>query len=384
SRRKIVSEIIFGNFNAEAIKAIKKSLKSKEINPLYIHGPYGSGKSFLVQKMEEEYKGKSITIEATKIDPSLINEYLDYDLFILSDLELLPLRSPIPETIFDILSYYIEKKKQIVFTSDRPPYALKLSERIISRIERGVTVKIKPFDKTSREKVIKTLGKDLPPKIINNLIDEDIETISQAIGAIKKARVLGYVVKRKEEREKTKQLLSKKTMGEFDNFVNDIRETFSETIDRSAKEHKLREEYSSKMYVWKMKGFNADRIKKVIDGPIDKLTSEFVSFTMDIQRLIELQRQYGAVNIKNLSNMGILSKEEIKDIEKALFNPDKTDWLSIRISELENQEEELLKKPAEVEIKEAKKETSSVNIDKLTEELKIDLNANSFRFLKEF
>ena len=379
-----MSEIIFGNFNAEAIKAIKKSLKSKEINPLYIHGPYGSGKSFLVQKMEEEYKGKSITIEATKIDPSLINEYLDYDLFILSDLELLPLRSPIPETIFDILSYYIEKKKQIVFTSDRPPYALKLSERIISRIERGVTVKIKPFDKTSREKVIKTLGKDLPPKIINNLIDEDIETISQAIGAIKKARVLGYVVKRKEEREKTKQLLSKKTMGEFDNFVNDIRETFSETIDRSAKEHKLREEYSSKMYVWKMKGFNADRIKKVIDGPIDKLTSEFVSFTMDIQRLIELQRQYGAVNIKNLSNMGILSKEEIKDIEKALFNPDKTDWLSIRISELENQEEELLKKPAEVEIKEAKKETSSVNIDKLTEELKIDLNANSFRFLKEF
>lgn len=377
-------EIIFGNFNAEAIKAIKKSLKSKEINPLYIHGPYGSGKSFLVQKMEEEYKGKSITIEATKFEPSLINEYLDYDLFILSDLELLPLRSPIPETIFDILSYYIEKKKQIVFTSDRPPYALKLSERIISRIERGVTVKIKPFDKTSREKVIKTLGKDLPPKIINNLIDEDIETISQAIGAIKKARVLGYVVKRKEEREKTKQLLSKKTMGEFDNFVNDIRETFSETIDRSAKEHKLREEYSSKMYVWKMKGFNTDCIKKVIDGPIDKLTSEFVSFTMDIQRLIELQRQYGAVNIKNLLNMGILSKEEIKDIEKALFNPDKTDWLSIRISELENQEEELLKKPTEVEIKEAKKETSSVNIDKLTEELKIDLNANSFRFLKEF
>lgn len=379
-----MSEIIFGNFNAEAIKAIKKSLKSKEINPLYIHGPYGSGKSFLVQKMEEEYKGKSIIIEATKFEPSLINEYLDYDLFILSDLELLPLRSPIPETIFDILSYYIEKKKQIVFTSDRPPYALKLSERIISRIERGVTVKIKPLDKTSKEKVIKKLGKDLPPKIINNLIDEDIDTISQAIGAIKKARVLGYVVKRKKEREKTKQLLSKKTMGEFDDFVNDIRETFSETIDRSAKEHKLREEYSSKMYVWKMKGFNTDRIKKVIDGPIDKLTSGFVSFTMDIQRLIELQRQYGAVNIKNLLNMGILSKEEIKDIEKSLFNPDKTDWLSTRISELENQEEELLKKPAEVEIKEVKKEMPRVNIDKLTEELKIDLNDNSFRFLKEF
>ena len=148
-------EIIYGNFNAEVIKAIKKSLRSKEVNPLYIHGPYGSGKSFLVERMKEEYKGKSTIIEASNFDPSLINEYLDYDLFILSDLELLHLRSPIPETLFDILSYYIEKKKQIVFTSDRPPYVLNLSDRIISRIERGVIVTIKPLDRNSRKKVIK-------------------------------------------------------------------------------------------------------------------------------------------------------------------------------------------------------------------------------------
>ncbi|GAH51168.1 unnamed protein product, partial [marine sediment metagenome] len=104
--------------------------------------------------------------------------------------------------------------------------------------------------------------------------------------------------------------------GEFDKFINEIRETFSEEIDKSEKEERLRDEYNSKMYIWKMKGFNTDRIKNVIDGPIDKLTSEFVSFTMDIQRLIEIQRRYGSLDIKRLLNIDIISKKGIEEIEK--------------------------------------------------------------------
>jgi hypothetical protein len=397
-----VSEIIYGNFNAEVIKAIKKSFKSNEVNPLYIHGSYGSGKSFLVEKMKHEYNGEPITIEANNFDPSLIDKYIDYDLLILSDLELLSLSSPIPETLFEILSYFIDNKKQIVFTSDRPPYTLDLSNRIISRIESGVVVKIKPFDKQSKERVIKTLGKDLPSNIIKDLIEEDIETISQAMGAIKRARVLGYVVKSKEEKDKVKKLFYKKPAGEFDRFVNEIRETFSERIDITEKEQKLREEYGSKMYVWQMKGFNTDRIKKVIDGPIDKLTGEFVSFTMDIQRLIELQRKYGTVNIKELENKNIISKDDIEEIEKALFNPDKIDYLITRISEIENQQEKLsgkiktdlekekkIDKKKEEEIKEDIHEEVEVEVsediivDNIMEELKIDLDNKSFRFIKE-
>ena len=397
-----MSEIIYGNFNAEVIKAIKKSFKSKEVNPLYIQGAYGSGKSFLVEQMKHEYKGESIIIEANNFDPALIDEYLNYDLFILSDLELLPSRSPIPETLFQILSYYIDNKKQIVLTSDRPPYTLDLSNRVISRIERGVVVKIKPFDKQSKERAIKILAKDLPPEIIKDLIEEEIETISQAIGTIKRAKVLGYVVKSKEEKDKVKQLLYKKPAGEFDRFVNEIRETFSERIDRTEKEQKLREEYGSKMYVWQMKGFNTDRIKNVIDGPIDKLTGEFVSFTMDIQRLFELQRRYGAVNIKELENNKIISKDDIKDIEKALFDPDKIDYLIMRISEIENKQEKL-KEEISKDVKEEKKEdkeeeeikkdihkeakveeSADIIADKIVEELKIDLDNKSFRFIKEY
>ena len=381
-----MTDIIYGNFNAEVIKAIKKSLKSKEVNPLYIYGPSGSGKSFLVQKMKVEYPDESTLIEAKDFDPSLKNKYLNYDLFILVDIELLPKSSPILETLFDIINYFIEEKKQILLTSDQVPSILELPDRIISRIETGVIVSIQPLDKVSRENVIKTLGKDLSPEIINGLIEKDIATISQAIGEIKKARVLGYVVKEKEVIEKTKYRMPKKPMGEFDKFINEIRETFSEEIDKSEKEERLRDEYNSKMYIWKMKGFNTDRIKNVIDGPIDKLTSEFVSFTMDIQRLIEIQRQYGSLDIKRLLNMDITSKKGIEEIEKALFNPDKVNWLSKRISELEDQEEKLIRgvEKREIEEEKPKKEMSQVNIDKLIGELKLELNDNSFRLIKEY
>jgi len=135
-----------------------------------------------------------------------------------------------------------------------------------------------------------------------------------------------------------------------------------------------------------MKGFNTDRIKNVIDGPIDKLTSEFVSFTMDIQRLIEMQRRYGSLDIKRLLNMDIISKKGIEEIEKALFNPDKVDWLSKRISELEDQEEKLIRgvEKREIEEEKPKKEMSQVNIDKLIGELKLELYDNSFRLIKEY
>jgi energy-coupling factor transporter ATP-binding protein EcfA2 len=390
-----LSDIIYDNFNAEVIKAIKKALQSSEVNPLYIYGPSGSGKSFLVQKMEKEYNGKSILIEAEEFDPSELNAYRNYDIFILEDIQLLPPKlpvpeeSPIPEALFEITNYFIENEKQIVFTADCLPSSLNLSNRVISRIEAGVIVPIKEFDKTSKRKVIKILGKELSRKIIDQLTQKDIQTISQAIGAVKKAKLLGYVAEEAESIEKTKSMDSSKTKGEFDKFISEVKETFPERFTGSEEEEKLREEYSSKMYVWEMKGFNANRIKKVINGPIDKLTGEFVSFTMDIQRLIELQRFYGMLDIDRLLEKSILPKDETLEIEEALFNPDKVEWLTERINELKDEGDKLIRESELYRMKKEREETLKgtippVDIDKLLEELKIDLEYNGFRLIKEY
>ncbi|MEA1913224.1 MAG: DnaA/Hda family protein [candidate division WOR-3 bacterium] len=381
-----MGKIIYGKFNAEVIKAIKRALTTNEVSPLFIYGSSGSGKTFLVREMEEEYKGKSALLEARNFNPTLLEDHKDNDLFILEDIQLLPERSPISETLFEIISYFIQNKKQIVFTANCHPSNLRLSERIISRIESGVIVSIKDFDTDSKRRVLKIIGKDLSPEIINRLQNKDIRTISQAIGAVKKARLLGYVSEEEIHEGKTENL--EKIGGEFGKFIQEIKKDFPERMVISEEEERLRVAYRSRMFIWVMKGFNTERIKKIIDGPIDQLTREFVSYTNGIQRLIELQKRYGMLNIDKLRENSILSDEEIQEIEESLFNPDRIEWLDRRIDELEGEEGELIevvkKRPEEGRDELTKKEISTMKMKNLLEELTIDLKDKSFKLLKEY
>ena len=393
-----MDKIIISKFNIEAIKSIKKALTSKDVNPLFIYGPSGSGKSFLVQRMKEKFKGKSEIISAEEIDSQFIEQFIKNDLLIIEDMQLLKNYKPVPENLLDIIDYFIKNEKQIVLTADRHPKGLNVPNRIISRIESGVIVPIKELDKTSRRKVLETLGKGLAEKFLKKLQQSDIKTVNQAIGAIKKVRVLGYVPEEKdrikeekrikEEQQKKKEEI-KKQASEFERFIQDVKRGFSEKLEGSEKEEILRDEYRAKMFVWKMKGFNINRIKKVINGNLDILTGEFVSYTTDIQRLIELQKRYGMLAVDNLIKNSIITKDETKDIEKALFNPDKVEWLTKTIGKLEEEEDKLLEKARrKLEISEKKskeeKELSKEKIKNLKKVMTMNLRDESFRLIGDF
>jgi len=394
-----LEKIIYSRFNVEVIKAIKKALSSKEVNPLFIYGPSGSGKTFLVQNMREEFKGTSAVIKAEEIDSSLLEKYLKNDLLIIEDLQLVRPSRNVIDTLFNILEHFTKTgTKQITFTSDRHPGGLNLQNRIISRIESGVTVPIKVFDSVSKRIVIETLGKGLSDNFLKKLQKLDIKTMSQAIGAIRKVRVLGYVPdekdrmeeadKKKKEEEKKKEEV-KKQAGEFEKFIQDVKRGFPEKLVETEKAEILRDEYRAKMFVWKMKGFNTDRIKKVIDGNLDLLTGEFVSYTTDIQRLIELQKRYGMLTTDNLIKGSILSEEENKEVEKALFNPDKVEWLAKTIEKLEEEEDKLAEKARKkLEVTGKKlipdEEISKEKIKNLNKVLSIKLQDESFRLIEDF
>ena len=393
-----MEKIIISKFNIEAIKAIKKALTSKDVNPLFIYGPSGSGKSFLVQNMKEKFKGKSEIIRAEEIDSQFIEQFIKNDLLIIEDMQLLKNYKPVPENLLDIIDYFIKNEKQIVLTADRHPKGLNLPDRIISRIESGVIVPIKELDNISRKKVLETLGKGLSGNFLKKLQQSNIQTVNQAIGAIKKVRVLGYVPEEKdrieeekrikEEKEK-KKIEIKKQASEFERFIQDVKRGFSEKLEGSEKEEILRDEYRAKMFVWKMKGFNINRIKKVINGNLDLLTGEFVSYTTDIQRLIELQKRYGMLAVDNLIKNSIITKDETKDIEKALFNPDKVEWLTKTIGKLEEQEDRLIEKARKkLEISEKKsteeKELSNEKIKNLKKVMTMNLRDESFRLIGDF
>jgi len=393
-----MDKIIISKFNIEAVKAVKKALISKEVNPLFIYGPSGSGKSFLIQNMKEKFKGKSEIIRAEEIDSQFIEQFIKNDLLIIEDIQLVKKYKPVPENLLDIIDYFIKNEKQIVLTADRHPTGLNIPNRIISRIESGVIVPIKEFDTDSKKKVLETLGKGLSEGFQKKLQKLDIRTVNQAIGAIKKVRVLGYVSDEKdkieeekrlrEEKEKKKEEI-KKQASEFERFIQDVKRGFSEKLEGSEKEETLRDEYRAKMFVWKMKGFNTNRIKKVINGNLDLLTGEFVSYTTDIQRLIELQKRYGMLAVENLIRNSIVTKEETKEIENALFNPDKVEWLTKTIGKLEEEEDKLTEKARKkLEISEKKstedKELSKEKINNLKKVLTMNLRDESFRLIGDF
>ncbi len=394
-----MDEIIYSNFNLEVIKAIKKALTSVEVNPLFIYGPSGSGKTFLIQTMQEEFTGISELIDAENLDPSLLKQYINNDMIIIEDLQLLKPSQASADVLFNILEHYTKTSyKKIILTADRHPKGINLPNRILSRIESGVVMPIKDFDSVSKRKVLEILGKGLSESFLKKLEKLDIKTISQAIGAIKKVRVLGYVPDEKdrlEEEEKIKNQQEKKKeevkkqAGEFEKFIQDVKKGFPEKFVETERAETLRDEYRAKMFVWKMKGFNIDRIKKVIDKNLDLLTGEFVSYTTDIQRLIELQKRYGMLAMNNLLKSSILSKEDNHEIEGALFNPDKVEWLTKTIENLEEEEDQLAEKARKkLEVTEKKlipeEEVSKEKINILQKSLTMVLHDKSFRLIEDF
>ncbi len=394
-----MDKIIYSNFNAEAIKSLKKALTSGEVNPLLIYGSSGSGKSFLVKNMQEEFTGISDLINSKDIDSSLLKDYLKKDLIIIEDIQLLKPSKNSMDTLFEMLEHYTKTNyKKIILSADRHPKGINLPDRIVSRIESGVVVPIKDFDEVSKRKVLEILGQGLSDKFLKKLEKLDIRTMSQAIGAIKKVRVLGYVPderdrleeeeKRKEEEEKKKEE-GKIQVGEFEKFIQDVKKGFPEKFVETERAETLRDEYRAKMFVWKMKGFNTDRIKKVIDKNLDLLTGEFVSYTTDIQRLIELQKRYGMLAIENLMKNSIISKEENQEIEAALFNPDKVEWLAKTIGKLEEEEDKMAEQARKkLEVKEKKlipeEEISKEKISNLHKTITMNLNEKSFRLIEDF
>lgn len=334
--------LIYGNFNNEVVNAIKDVITSKEHKPLYVYGPAGMGKSFLMDRMHKKYPGRSKVLKSSDIKKSKMAEWTDFDLLIVEDINTVSSRTPPSKKISELLKYFTENKKQIVFTANCTPSRLKLSKKFISEIKKGVVVSIKKFDAPSKRKVLSTLGKDLSPEILDRLMGDNIKTISQAIKAVEKVREILNILKEERKKEETlKMFESPEESDEFDILTQELSENFLEEMDKSKEDKTIRDKYRSRIYIWEMEGFNTDRVKKVIEDPIDPiigeffLACEFTTFDSEVKQLLYLQERYRLIDVETLLGKSLVSEEELDEIEEALFDPDRVEWVKVRINELE-------------------------------------------------
>ncbi|MDP1608415.1 MAG: chromosomal replication initiator protein DnaA [Chlamydiales bacterium] len=181
------------------------SRPGKTYNPLFIHGGVGLGKTHLLHSIGHYLNGQSkkanihaITTEAfiNEIVDNLRNKSIDkmkrfyrsLDLLLIDDIQFLQNRINFEEEFCNTFETLIHQNKQIVITSDKPPSQLKLSERMIARMEWGLVAHMGIPDLETRVAIIKDKserrGLAIPSQIAFFIAEHIYNNVRQIEGAI--------------------------------------------------------------------------------------------------------------------------------------------------------------------------------------------------------
>ena len=171
----VFEKFVVGSSNDLAAAAAKKVAENpgKYWNPLFVYGGVGLGKTHLLHAIGHtiiekfpEMKILYITGEGfmndyiTSIQKGTMNsfrmKYRKQDLLLIDDVHSIQGKEGTMEELFHTFNTLYAGKKQMVFTSDRPPKELKkLEDRLRSRFEWGLTADIQPPSFEMRESILR-------------------------------------------------------------------------------------------------------------------------------------------------------------------------------------------------------------------------------------
>jgi chromosomal replication initiator protein len=123
-------------------------------DPLFLHGPPGTGKTHVVSALLDEVcrrcRGLSVTIRAVGDG---IEDLGDADLLVLEDLQHLPYRS-VEGLVRRLNERWANTRPTVVTASAGPRHLPAFSERLRSRLTAGLVVGLEPFAEASRRAIL--------------------------------------------------------------------------------------------------------------------------------------------------------------------------------------------------------------------------------------
>ena len=171
--------------------AVSKKPGITSFNPLMLYGGVGVGKTHLVQAIGNDIQSKMPEKVVLYVDQNdftnqflnalqnhqiqdFQNFYLQVDVLILDDVQILSGREKTQEMFFHIFNQLHQTGKQIIMTSDCPPRDLKgFQERLLSRFKWGLTADLQEPDFETKLAIIRNKmesdGIQIPPDVADYL-----------------------------------------------------------------------------------------------------------------------------------------------------------------------------------------------------------------------
>ncbi|WP_044881242.1 chromosomal replication initiator protein DnaA [Neochlamydia sp. EPS4] len=175
-------------------------------NPLFIHGGVGLGKTHIlhsighyIRQNNKKLRVQCITTEAFINDlvDNLRNKSVDrmkrfyrsdVDVLLVDDIQFLQNRLNFEEEFCNTFETLINQNKQIVITSDKPPSQLKLSERMIARMEWGLVAHIGVPELETRVAILQhkaqQKGLEIPNAVAFFIAEHIYNNVRQLEGAL--------------------------------------------------------------------------------------------------------------------------------------------------------------------------------------------------------
>lgn len=201
----------------------------KSYNPLFIHGGVGLGKTHLLHGIghyilasNKKLKIACITTEGfindlvehlkSKSLDKMKRYYRSLDVLLVDDIQFLQNRVNFEEEFCNTFESLINQNKQIVITSDKPPSQLKLSQRLIARMEWGLVANIGTPDLETRVAILQhkadLKGIKIPSRVAFFIAEHIYNNVRQLEGAINRLSAYCRMMQQEVTEEVAEQTLS--------------------------------------------------------------------------------------------------------------------------------------------------------------------------------
>lgn len=322
--------------NKVAFMAARKIIQfpGEVFNPFYVYATGSYGKTYLLWALYEEF---------TKKEPAMFFTHKEFEDYLQSTNQfntaifvddINRISEKYQDTILTIVDILISKNKQLCLSGNVPPRELKnFSSKLISRLEGGLVCDLQAPREMALVDFIKKkseeMGIILPDEIaleLTQLSAGSFRAIDGMLNRLVAYASLGNITfDLNTVRLILKEFYPRGIYSPVASLVEELKKSADAILPEISEKKDPYSEYKEKLYIWEMKGFDTSGLKPLLDGNIETLADAYNKFIKKVEKLIELQKEFGAVDTSKFP-------EEAMKIETMLFFPDKTEEIENLLS----------------------------------------------------